>query len=267
MTTDIVYVKTTELPVTGGTVRVRFGEFFFDFRPPDERTDVCVGRSLKERVPGWLAYPTTTRIIELSTDSDALFKSFSKNNRYKIERAARRDDVQTEFSVAPAADAAAEFVRFYDTFAQNKGVATVERSQFEALARTGKLVVSLARSVEGDVLAGKAYVLDHGRARLTHSASLFRLQSDSAERNRIGRVNRLLHWRDIQGFRELGATAYDMGGWYTGDRDEGLLSINAFKREFGGEVVQEWDLFHPGSARGWLYLRARDAWRRARPRR
>ena len=102
------------------------------------------------------------------------------------------------------------------------------------------------------------HFLEQDRARLTHSASMFRLEADSAERNRIGRVNRLLHWDDMVRFRDAGVKTYDMGGWYTGRRNQAQLRINTFKEEFGGRVVHEWDIFRPGSVRGWLYLRGRD---------
>jgi hypothetical protein len=63
-------------------------------------------------------------------------------------------------------------------------------------------------------------------------------------------------------FRGAGATSYDLGGWYGGTRDEALLRINAFKREFGGEVVLEWNAFLPLSTLGTVYLAARHVVRR-----
>ncbi len=266
MTTDIVYLQTPELPVTHLKMPVRFVEFYFEFVPPSEATDVHVGRCLKQPTPGWLAYPTSTRIIDLTLTSQMLFEMFSKSNRYKIERARRSDNVDIEFVVAPPHERVSEFIQYYDAFAVTKGVPLIQRSQFNAMARAGKLVIGAARGREGGLLAARAYVLDQKRARLTHSASLFRLQADSAERNRIGRANRLLHWEDMSRFGDLGVTTYDMGGWYTGDSNEALLRINSFKREFGGTVVYEWDVFRPRSMRGWLYLRARDVVLRARRR-
>ena len=147
---------------------------------------------------------------------------------------------------------------YYDNFASTKNVPPIRRDQITAMARAGKLVISAAQDEGGGFLAAHAYVLGQDRARLTHSASMFRVEAASADRNRIGRVNRLLHWDDMVRFRESGVKAYDMGGWYTGTRDQALLQINAFKQDFGGSVVHEWDIFRPGSARGWLYLRGRN---------
>jgi hypothetical protein len=111
---------------------------------------------------------------------------------------------------------------------------------FRAFARTTHERRNLRRGVfapmkHGDdmlwherVSSSSLLPVEHERARLTHSASLFRIEADSAERNRIGRVNRLLHWDDMVRFQELGMRTYDLGGWYTGSRNEALLRINAF---------------------------------------
>ena len=264
MSTRIHYRKTAELPGFGVRLSVNVDEFYFEFVPPSECPDVCAGLCLSQPISGWLAYPRSTRIIDLSASPELLLKSCSRNNRYKIKRARQSDNVETEFLVAPGLHQVSEFCEYYDVFAASKGVAPIRRSQLDAMASAGKLVISAAVDGDGDVLATHAYLFEQHRARLTHSASLFRLQADSAQRNRIGRVNRLLHWDDIVRFRELGSSAYDMGGWYTGNRSDALLQINSFKTQFGGNVVHEWDVFRSGSIRGRLYLRARDMMQRAR---
>lgn len=279
--TDIAYVKSRQLPIVNRGLPVRFVEFFFSAVPPLEprtawsdrdaissadwfRADVLVGRCVEQPAPGWLAYQCSTRIIDLTVDPDALFRMCTKNNRYKIERARRRDGIEIDFAVAPTSGRVSEFVRYYDTFAETKRVDRVQRSQFDAMARAQRLVIAAARDGGGEILAARAYFLGDTRARLIYSASLFRLQADSTVRNRIGRANRLLHWEDMLCFRELGVTRYDMGGWYTGTRNDALLRINAFKQEFGGDVIDEWDVFRPGSPRGWVYLRARELAHRVR---
>jgi hypothetical protein len=264
MNTCIRYRKTAELPGLGVKLSVSVDEFYFEFAPPNEFGDICAGLCLNQPISGWLAYPRSTRIIELSEPTELLFKACSKNNRYEIERARQSDQVETEFLATPDPHRVAEFCDYYDAFAASKSLPPVRRSQVEAMASAGRLVISAAVGEEGDVLATHAYFFEQQRARLTHSASLFRLQLDSAQRNRIGRSNRLLHWDDIVRFRELGSSAYDMGGWYTGNRNDALLRINSFKKGFGGSVVHEWDAFRGGSIRGRLYLRARDMRQRAR---
>jgi hypothetical protein len=254
----IVYLKSRALPVLRISMRIRVGEFYFSFMPPEEECDLYAGLCLQEVRSGWSSRRRSTRIIDLEQSEDALLRACSKSNRYKIERAGRRDKARTAF--LPSADERGllEFAEYYDSFAATKNVPPLRRDQFTAMAHAGKLVISTARNEDGGLLAAHAYFLGQNRARLTHSASMFRREADSAERNRIGRVNRLLHWDDMIRFRESGVKTYDMGGWYTGRRDQAQLRINTFKEEFGGRVVHEWDIFRFGSARGWLYLRGRD---------
>jgi hypothetical protein len=254
----IVYLKRRALPILRISLRIRVGEFYFSFMPPGEECDVYAGLCLKDAKSGWSSYRRSTRIIELEQAEDALLGACSKSNRYKIERARRRDNVRTAFLSSFDERGMLEFAHYYDSFAASKNVPPLRRDQFTAMARAGKLVISTARTEDGSLLAAHAYFVGQSRARLTHSASMFRLETDSAERNRIGRANRLLHWDDMIRFRASGVKAYDLGGWYTGRRDQPLLRINTFKEEFGGRVVHEWDIFRAGSARGWLYLRGRD---------
>lgn len=254
----IYYCRSAEVPKLGVKVALNVAEFYFHSAPPAEGFDVCAGFCLKKPIPAWRAYPQSTRIIDLASPLDMLFKSCSKNNRYKIERARRSDNVTTQFAVDPASIRLAEFCDYYNTFAATKGVPSIHRAQLDAMAQAERLVISAALDEEGKVLAAHAYYVERRRARLTHSASLFRRLADSTERNRIGRVNRLLHWNDIVRFHELGVSAYDMGGWYTGNRNDALLRINTFKSEFGGGVVDEWNVSRAGSIRGRLYLGARD---------
>ena len=255
---QIVYLKSRALPILRIPLRIRIGEFYFSFMPPGEECDVYAGLCLKETRSGWSSRRRSTRIIDLEQSEDVLFRACSKSNRYKIERAKRRDNVRTAFLPGSDERGLLEFVEYYDRFAATKNVPPLRRDQLTAVARAGKLVVSTARNEDGGLLAAHAYFLEQDRARLTHSASMFRLEADSAERNRIGRVNRLLHWDDMVRFRDAGVKTYDMGGWYTGRRNQAQLRINTFKEEFGGRVVHEWDIFRPGSVRGWLYLRGRD---------
>jgi hypothetical protein len=258
MGNNISYVKSARMPLLNLEIPVRFREFYFELATTREGSDVDACLCLSSAVPGWRAVRRSTRIIDLSAGLDTLFASCSKNNRYKIERARQRDAVKTEFLVAASHDQVSEFAGFYDAFAGSKGIQAIRRSQVEAMARAGNLAISFARDREGVILAAHSYFFGRHRARLTHSASLFRLEGSSGERNRIGRTNRLLHWDDIIRFREAGATTYDLGGWYTGNSNDALLRINSFKEEFGGQIVEEWDLFRARSMRGFAYLNLRD---------
>jgi hypothetical protein len=126
-----------------------------------------------------------------------------------------------------------------------------------ALAKADALDLSRVRMESGKVLVWHAHLWTPSRARLLHSASLYRESDDTGFRNLIGRANRWLHWRDMLRYKAQGITAYDWGGWYAGDENEELLRINRFKDEWGGRVAHEFHCALPGSPRGRLVLAAR----------
>jgi lipid II:glycine glycyltransferase (peptidoglycan interpeptide bridge formation enzyme) len=64
--------------------------------------------------------------------------------------------------------------------------------------------------------------------------------SDSSERNRIGRANRLLHWYEILTLKSLGFRLYDLGGIPLDSSDAAKNSIAQFKLEFGGTPLVEY---------------------------
>jgi hypothetical protein len=258
MARSIKYARTFSLPFGIPTPALNFLECHFEFVPPADQADVFACLFVRKPVRAWKSYEGLTRIIDLTSDVDRLFAALPKRTRYEINRANKRDGVETSFISDPTEAHLDRFMDYYDDFAFSKGLPMINRPQLTAWRSTKALALSTARSPDGDTLACHAHLTNHARARLTHSASLFRLERDSTARAQIGRANRLLHWTDLTSFQGLGASRYDLGGWYEGSHNEALLKINAFKKEFGGEVVAEWSSFRAGSRLGSLYLTSRD---------
>lgn len=264
MTSAVKYEKRIALPF-GITARaLTIIECYFECAQPHDKADVVACLFQDEAVPGWRSYEGATRLIDLTRDLDSIFASFTKGTRYEINRAGQRDGIVPAIPQTPLDTQLDEFMDYYDRFASSKGVAKIRREQFRALADANSVAVSFARDANGSVLAAHGYLLTPSRVRLTHSASLFRTEESSAARAQAGRANRLLHWNDLAAFHEIGVDCYDFGGWYAGSRNAALLNINAFKQEFGGHVVKEWNSFRRGSLVGSTYLALRDLMLRRR---
>ena len=77
----------------------------------------------------------------------------------------------------------------------------------------------------------------------------------SAERNFCGRSNRYLTWHNILRYKAEGLQFFDFGGWHLGN-DPDRLSINDFKRGFGGQVVREYQCEQILTLKGRLVLYA-----------
>jgi hypothetical protein len=257
LTSPVKYQKRVALPFGIPAQTLTIIECHFEPAHPVEEADVVACLFHDEVLPNWKSYEGATRLIDLTSDLDSIFGDFTKGTRYEINRASERDGIEASTPHPPEGTELSEFIDYYDQFALSKGVARIQREQFLALANSGKIAVSNARSADGSVLAAHAYLVTPARARLTHSASLFRSEESSGARAQVGRANRFLHWSDLSAFRTMGLRCYDFGGWYEGSRDAALLNINAFKREFGGRVIKEWNSFQHGSVLGSTYLTLR----------
>jgi hypothetical protein len=254
----VSYRRTFALPLRLPGITVSFVESYYAPAFPPGDSDVFACLCHDRPIGGWRTREGATRLIDLGQDSEGIFSALDKGTRYEVNRAGTRDQVETAALVMPAPAEVDEFMNYYDRFADSKGVPRIRRSYVEGLRDAGHLGISTARDRSGAILAAHAYILGGSRARLSHSASLFRLEESSRERALVGRANRLLHWRDLLHFQGLGFEHYDFGGWYTGSSNEALIRINAFKGEFGGRVVHEWSSYRAGSIVGRFYLALRD---------
>ena len=149
-----------------------------------------------------------------------------------------------------------DFIEFFDRFASVKGLPPAPAERLHTLAAAGALDLTKVTRHD-EALVWHAYLRAGNRARLLHSASLYREQGDTVTRNLIGRANRYLHWHDLLRYKDSAVRVFDFGGWYEGSDDEELLRINAFKEEFGGRVVREFHCAVPASVRGRIVLFAR----------
>lgn len=213
----------------------------------------------KEYYPGFR--PFKTQLIDLKGRDGVLFDTLSSNTRYKIQRASR-EGLHAQVEIAPSGDAIQEYITFYDQFATQKSLPICNSRKLRALDTAGSLALTCVRDATGRTLAAHAYVCDTntGRVRLLYSASHFRGAQDSAERNVIGRANRLLHWQEILQFKQFGFTTYDLGGLPLDDSDPAKNSIAKFKLEFGGQQVIEYNGLIPRTFLAKTALKLQKVW-------
>ena len=232
---------------------VRYQEIWFD-EPVDNMQDIIIGYQRAECPSGFYGTPFHTLILDLTLTKEQLHAALNKDVRYELRRA-EKDALAFEYLSKPEAYLE-DFCRSYNTFATGKGLETLTPSSLMPVVTAAHLVLTTIRK-DGKALVWHAYRCVGGRARLLHSASMFRGQVP-AQRALIGRANRLLHWCDILEFKQCGYRIYDLGGWTPPEQsDEEKARINDFKAGFGGRQVQEYNLTYPISMKGtvWLSLR------------
>jgi hypothetical protein len=196
-------------------------------------------------VTGYQRQSFYTKIINLNTETSVFEAGFDKNTSYEIRRALK-DGVETSIENDLAC-----FINFYNLFAGSKELSKLTSTFY----RYKPNVVITKATYNNEDLVMHAYLIDDNlkRVRLLHSASLFRIENDTQSRAITGRANRLLHFKDMCHFKEIGYQTYDLGGYALDTTDEALLKINQFKDSFGGTLVQESD-FLPIAARIYTFF-------------
>ncbi|MDC8772077.1 GNAT family protein [Roseateles albus] len=200
------------------------------------------------------ATPKHTLLIQLNMPTEQIQATFKKDAQYEIRRAQTKDGLVFELMQSPGPSELNQFSDFFDGFALQKSLSPVDRSYLQAAADAGCLKLTCVKRGE-QVLVWHSYILVGERVRLLHSASQFREhQAEAGFRSLVGRANRWLHWQDMQAFASHGVASYDFGGWYAGCEDKEKLRINAFKEEFGGKPIQEFEGQIALTLKGKLYL-------------
>ena len=180
------------------------------------------------RVPLAIKDVTYTIEIPLDKEKDELLASFPKNLRTDI-RKAEEDQITTYFH-----NNIAGFANFYNEFAAKKQVHPISVKRLTELGDT--LMMSYAVR-DGKIISAHSYILDRKESivRAFRSATI-RLEEE-VNCIRVGRANKLLHFKDMIFFKEQGIKIYDFGGYAMNTQNEQLKGINNFKLKFGGDIV------------------------------
>jgi hypothetical protein len=226
------------------TYKSRFltrAEVWYDDEPGDtRRLDWLLYHRRSHPVPGMKSKVIWTYAIDLKQSDEQLLANLNKDTAYKIRRARERDKIICESCDPQDAPVMSQFEQMYNIFAGLKNLAPLNRPRMESMAAAGVLDLTVAKDPQGNALVYHANYHDRRRATSMELPSLYRKMEDSTERNLISRANRYLTWSDILRYKQEGLEVFDFGGWYQGT-DPAMLTINEFKRGFGGQVLCEYE--------------------------
>jgi len=179
-------------------------------------------------------------ITDLTTSSEEIFKQFSKNYRYEINRAKKENVDCTSYSSKDLKNnpyLLNSFKKEYEKFVKLKGIANAYNDLvMEQYIESGNVILTKAFKGEEDY-AQHVYVYDNKIARLLYSVSNFR--TEGLDSNTIGRVNKYLHWYDIQYLQNLKVNILDWGGISSIDN---LNGVDKFKKGFGGHECSYYNI-------------------------
>lgn len=188
--------------------------------------------------------------IDLTKSKEIIFSEFHKNTRIHINKKTNKDQFQYSILELPSDRDIKEYAAYYNRFAKTKKLKRCNVKKLKALQEKNGLVISRIFDAEGDIMCSMAYIVDGIRARVLYSASLYRLREYSDKRNIIGRAHRYMSWLDIIYFKDKGFSIYDLGGLAMNEKREELKNIDSYKLNFGGRIVNEYNMYIPLSILG-----------------
>lgn len=215
-----------------------------------EKTDVLLKIDLAISSPkkfisyekGMVELHIPNYIIDLDEGEEELFKNIQKRMRTDIRRAMEKDNFDFVEIARPTAEEIKEFKHFYDSFAKMKNTPLCNEGKLISLMERKALMLTYVKDETGEVLCGGASILDKA-SRQFYALYGFsnRLKADGPpEKRRIGRANKLLHWKEIQLAKRMGFKWYNFGGEVHGDE-----GVNGFKKRFGASQGYDRRIYSP----------------------
>jgi hypothetical protein len=177
--------------------------------------------------------PFETMLLDLTRDSEELFKGFSRTCRYQVRRTDRASD---KIEVRRNDDAAyRDFLIIHNGLVAVKKYA--EKLSEQRLNAIKPFADVLVAYFDGRPVCGHVAIRDErlGRVGLVWSAST-RLKGEDSP-TFVGSLNRWLHWYEMKLFKLEGMRAYDFGG--VGADTPETAAIAKFKLSFGGTRILE----------------------------
>ena len=188
----------------------------------------------------------TALVVNLLQDMDIIFRSIHKKSQYKIRRCINGDHPIIEINFSPSVLDVENFIEYYKSFVKDKN-SEVLYGTIESLSqklflyqKAGIIAISSAYSeLYPESKVFHLYLLNKidKNVRLLCSISLFRNEA-SLVKSIIGRMNRLLHFRDIETFKQAGYILYDFGGIDLEAKSQEAKNIADFKMQLSNKVLK-----------------------------
>lgn len=190
---------------------------------------------------------------DLSVDENDLLAPMRKQVRYEIRRALK-ENIQIEVWNTKDKNidhVLLEFHKVYNNFCIVSGYNSIindfNEKRINSYANYGCVIITIAKFQNGAVY--HLYVHDEDKALLMYSASDFR--NSNVDSNLAGRANKLLHYKDMLLFKDMGLTTYDWGNVSSFEQPNG---IDNFKMSFGGQQKVLYNVYVPNGFMGKLLI-------------
>lgn len=199
--------------------------------------------------------PFKTVVSDISIPTEEILSKSTKTIKYEVNKCAK-EGVSTLFQLADELSDSSvtlleEFEEAYIAFA--KGLNNEELLKAYSRSKVNNLIenkrILLSKAFVDNISVYHIYVWGDRESCLLYSVSNFR--DDPSKRNLAGRMNKLLHIKDIDYLRDRGVVLYDWGNISRKGEPNG---IDIFKMSFGGEVKNQYNVFKANTLKGKILI-------------
>lgn len=185
---------------------------------------------------GYKKLKGSTATIDLTQSMDELLANMHSTTRNEVRRA------QKESIIAEQIHDNTTFVEYYNAFAKEKGLPTINKTH---LTKYGKNLMLTQAKFNEHVLAMHATMIDEEEniAGLLYSCST-RLD-EGVDKKMVGWANRYLHYKEFEMLKGMGMTKYEWCGVCMDPNKPERYSIGQFKLKIGGEIREDITLHSP----------------------
>lgn len=191
-----------------------------------------------------------TVLSDITVPVEEIVNGATKTIKYEVNKCAK-EDIDIEFftaaELAKAPEIADEFETAYIDFARRLD----DRDVMNAYSRDKirnmieEKCILISKASKETITVFHVYAWGGEESCLLYSVSNFR--NDKSLRNLAGRMNKLLHVKDISWFKEHGVSLYDWGNISSSKNPNG---IDVFKISFGGKITTLYNSFVGNSLKG-----------------
>lgn len=169
-----------------------------------------------------------TSIIDLSKPETELHNAIHPTFRYDI-RVAEKNAIHVKLIKVPTREDCLKLIEDYNSFAKEKDLPPINKHRIMCLHKKGCINISKAL-LDNTEIVTHVYIFDKETVSLSSSFH----HGGFTDQKLRSAANKLLHWKDILAFKELGFSHYDFGGINMSK----LPGVSKFKMSFGGETVE-----------------------------
>ena len=220
------------------------------------KADIC--RYLRTSIPirgrVTISESLETVLTDLTVPIEEILSRATKTIKYEVNKCEKEEiaisfytseDLKNDKTILD------EFEKAYLDFAKTINVKMVDDAYQRSKINNAVVcdTIMLSKAVKDNVEVFHVYFCGGKETCLCYSVSNYR--DDDSKRNLAGRMNKLLHVKDMKWFKGHGFTIYDWGNISSSQTPNG---IDKFKLSFGGEVTTLYNSFVGNTIKGKLLV-------------